>query len=37
MTALISQIIQNVFDWERQIRGKTIVGQRSVPQVKIHE
>lgn len=37
MTAMINQIIQNAFEWERQIRGKTNEGQRSVPQVKIHE
>lgn len=37
MTAMINQIIQNAFEWERQIRGKTYEGQRSVPQVKIHE
>lgn len=24
-----NQIIQNVFEWESQIRGKTHVGQRS--------
>lgn len=29
MKTLINQIIQNAFEWEPQIRGKTNLGQRS--------
>lgn len=29
MKSLINQIIQNAFEWKRQIRRKTNVGQRS--------
>lgn len=29
MKTLINQIIQNAFEWEPQIRGKTNVDQRS--------